>query len=79
MNKFSIDFVSDMDHEHLMAEISFMGQRLCLIEKEQSNEKMEIEFLTDLYTVPESLRVKFNLSDFLEVVRAAREELSECE
>jgi hypothetical protein len=67
-----------MDHEHLMAEISFAGQRLCILEKELGNENMEIEFLTDLYVLPESVRMKFRLSDFEGVIRTAREELAKC-
>lgn len=78
MSDFHIDFVSEMSHEHLMAEISFMGQRLCLIDKEGGNDSMEIEFLTDLYVLPENIRMKFKLSDFEEVIRVAKEDLSRC-
>lgn len=67
-----------MDHEHLMAEISFAGQRLCIIEKEHGNENMEIEFLTDLYVLPESVQMKFRLSDFESAIRTARAELAKC-
>lgn len=78
MKEFDIDFVSDTNHEHLMAEISFAGQRLCILNKEHGNENMEIEFLTDLYILPESVQMKFKLSDFESAIRTAREELSKC-
>lgn len=78
MSNFSIDFVSEMASEHLMAEISFMGQRLCIIDKENGNENMEIEFLTDLYVLPQSVRMKFKLSDFENSIRTAKEDLERC-
>src|SRR6516164_11016837 len=75
MTGFSIDFVSDMDHEHRMAEISFNGQRLCVLDKEGGNEEMSIEFLADLYVLPESVRTKFSLAEFLKTVEIARSDL----
>lgn len=78
MNGFSIDFVSDMDHEHLMAEISFNGQRLCVLDKEGGNDQMEIEFLVDLYILPESVRMKFSLGDFMQAIETAKSDLAKC-
>jgi len=78
MTGFNIDFVSDMDHEHLVAEISFNGQRLCVIEKEGGNDKMKIEFLADLYVLPESVRMKFSLAEFLKTIEIARSDLERC-
>ncbi|MEF9387379.1 hypothetical protein V4890_17405 [Ralstonia solanacearum species complex bacterium KE056] len=78
MDDFGIDFVSDRGHEHLMAEISFKGQRLCVIDKENGNENMGIEFITDLYVLPDSIKMKFRLSDFEDAIRAAKEDLSNC-
>jgi hypothetical protein len=78
MNGFSIDFVSDMDHEHLMAEISFNGQRLCVLDKEGGNDQMEIEFLVDLYVLPESVRMKFSLGDFMKTIESAKSDLAKC-
>lgn len=78
MTEFKIDFVSDMDHEHLMAEISFNGQRLCVLDKESGNEKMEIEFLVDLYVLPESVRMKFSLSEFMKTLEIAKADLEKC-
>ncbi len=75
---FSIDFVSDMEREHLIAEISFNGQRLCGLDKEHGNEKMEIEFLADLYVLPESVRMKFSLAEFLKIIEIARSDLEKC-
>lgn len=78
VSKFDIDFVSDMNHEHLMAEISFEGQRLCIIDKEFGNDDMQIEFLVDLYVLPESVKMKFNLDDFMGAINSARDELRKC-
>lgn len=78
VSKFNIDFVSDMDHEHLTAEISFEGQRLCVIDKEGGNDSMQIEFLVDLYILPDSVKMKFSLDDFMGAVNSARDELRKC-
>ncbi|TXC84867.1 hypothetical protein FRZ40_24505 [Paraburkholderia azotifigens] len=67
-----------MDHEHLMAEISFNGQRLCVLDKEGGNDEMEIEFLADLYVLPENVRMKFSLAEFLKTVEIARSDLEKC-
>ena len=78
MTGFSIDFVSDTDHEHLTAEVSFNGQRLCVLDKESGNDRMEIEFLADLYVLPESVRIKFSLAEFLKIIEIARYDLEKC-
>jgi hypothetical protein len=78
MTGFSIDFVSDIDHEHLMAEISFNGQRLCVLDKEGGNDQMGIEFLVDLYVLPESVKMKFSLSEFMETLETAKTDLAKC-
>lgn len=78
MAEFHIDFVSDMDHEHLMAEISFGGQRLCVIDKEGGNDQMRIEFLVDLYVIPNSVEMKFSLDEFLKTLDVAKAELEKC-
>ncbi|KWK81317.1 hypothetical protein WM18_23765 [Burkholderia ubonensis] len=67
-----------MDREHLMAEISFDGQRLCVIDKGVGNDNMQIEFLVDLYILPDSVKMKFDLDDFMGVVGSARDELQKC-
>lgn len=48
-----------------MAELSFEGQRLCVIDKEGGNDSMQIEFLVDLYILPDSVKMKFSLDDFM--------------
>jgi hypothetical protein len=75
---FGIDFVNDTAHEHLLVEISYEKQRLCQISKEGGNENMEIEFLTDLYLLPESVRMKFSLKEFERCIREAADELGKC-
>ena len=78
MTGFSINFVSDMDHEQFMAEISFDDQRLCVLDNEGGNDEMEIEFLADFYVVPESVRLKFSLAEFLKTIEIARSDLEKC-
>ncbi|WP_232438161.1 hypothetical protein [Burkholderia ubonensis] len=78
MAKFNIDFVGEMDREHLMAEISFEGQRLCVIDKESGNDSMQIEFLVDLYILPDSIKMKFSLDDFMDALNSARGGLRKC-
>lgn len=78
VTKFNIDFVDEVGHDHLMAEISFEGQRLCVIDKEGGNDSMQIEFLVDLYILPDSVKMKFSLDDFMGVVSSARDELRKC-
>ncbi|WP_256253016.1 hypothetical protein [Burkholderia ubonensis] len=78
MTKFNIDFVGEMGREHLMAELSFEGQRLCVIDKEGGNDSMQIEFLVDLYILPGSVKMKFSLDDFMGAVNSARDELRKC-
>ncbi|KWO50162.1 hypothetical protein WT98_16980 [Burkholderia territorii] len=67
-----------MDHEHLVAEISFGGQRLCVIDKERGNDKMRIEFLVDLYVLSNSVNMKFSLDEFIKTLDSARAELEKC-
>ncbi|KVM81310.1 hypothetical protein WJ61_02085 [Burkholderia ubonensis] len=67
-----------MGREHLMAELSFEGQRLCVIDKEGGNDSMQIEFLVDLYILPDSIKMKFSLDDFVGALNSARGELREC-
>ncbi|MGO4153077.1 hypothetical protein [Cupriavidus sp. YAF13] len=78
MRDFQIVFVSDVDHEHLMAEISYRKQRLCLISKEGGNEKMEIEFLTEIFIIEDSVVMKFPLVEFVDVIKQAEAELRRC-
>jgi hypothetical protein len=61
-----------------MAEISFNGQRLCVLDKEGGNDRIEIEFLADLYVLPESVKMKFSLAKFVETVETARADLEKC-
>ncbi|KVG24185.1 hypothetical protein BGV70_11265 [Burkholderia ubonensis] len=67
-----------MGREHLMAELSFEGQRLCVIDKEGGNDSMQIEFLVDLYILPDSIKMKFSLDDFVGALNSARGELRKC-
>jgi hypothetical protein len=75
----SIDCVSEMTHEHLLVEISYKKQMPCQISKENGNENMEIEFLTDFYVLPQSVRMKFPLQSFEQCVKEAAAELGKCE
>lgn len=61
-----------------MAEVIFKGQRLCILDKEGGNDKMGIEFLSDIYILPESVKMKFNLSEFVKILGVAKSELEKC-
>ena len=63
-SKFNIDYVSDSFHKYLTAEISFEGQILCLICKEN----IEIGFFHLFYQDKNDVRFKFRLSDFYSIV-----------
>ena len=39
---------------------------------------MEIEFLGDLYVLPESVRMQFGLAEFLKTIEIARSGLEKC-
>jgi hypothetical protein len=78
MNNFTIDFVSENRREHLVIEIHFKNQRLCQINKEKGNENLEIEFITDLYKLPEIVEMSFPLSDFLAILEEAKTSLTAC-
>jgi hypothetical protein len=51
---------------------------LCQISKEGGNENMEIEFLTDLYILPGSVRMTFPLKEFERCIKEAADELGRC-
>ncbi|MBR8374433.1 hypothetical protein KDW20_01525 [Burkholderia cenocepacia] len=67
-----------MNREHLMAEISFNGQRLCVLDRERGVDEIEIEFLVDLYVLSDSVRMKFSLDKFIEIIEIARADLRGC-
>lgn len=79
MNEFTIDFVSDANHVHLIVEIYFKKQRLCQISKELGNENLEIEFIKDIYVLPDEILMKFPLSDFEAVLKEAQDALKTCD
>jgi hypothetical protein len=79
MNDFAIDFVSDINRDHLMVEIFFRKQRLCQISKELGNEHLEIEFLSDIYVLPSEVLMKFSLNDFEAILKEAKDSLIACE
>lgn len=72
MNNFKIDFVSDTKREHLAVEIYYQNQRLCQINKELGDDRMEIEFITDLYKLPQEVVMTFPLADFEAVILEAK-------
>lgn len=77
MSDFKIDFVSEASREFLLAEISFKGQRLCQINREDGVDRLEIEFLSDIYLMAEEVKMVFPLSEFQRVLQHAVEDLIE--
>lgn len=74
-NNFNIDFFSDTQYQLMTAEISFKGQILCQINKDKGDEHLEVEFFHDFRTSYEEVKMKFNLDEFEETLRTARDEL----
>lgn len=61
-----------------MAEIGFNGQRLWVLDREEGNDKMKMEFLINLYVLPESVKMKFSLDDFMKTINIAKSDLIKC-
>jgi hypothetical protein len=78
VNDFSIDFVSKQSWERLGVEVSYLGQRLFLLNKEHGDDKVEIEFLTDLILLPLKVGMIFPLAEFQAILDEATKELLEC-
>lgn len=74
-NEFEIDFVSDAKLEWLAVEVSFRGQRFIQLTRENGIENIEIEFLTDLYVLPEEVQMKFSMEVFMCMVNEAKQAL----
>lgn len=79
MSNFEIDFVSDLRYEHLLVEISYRQQRLCIINKEHGNDNLEIEFVSDIRILTEDVVMKFPLAEFESVLKEACNDLKACE
>ncbi len=62
----------------LLAEVSFNGQRLCVLDKEGGNDQIEVEFLVDLYILPDSIRMKFSFAEFMKTLEMAKTDLEKC-
>ena len=76
--KFEILFVDTSDEEGAVSvEIQFSGQRLCVLTVANDQETVEIEFVDDLYILPEAIRMKFPLADFHRTLQTAQEDLLE--
>jgi len=71
---FEIIFRDRFECEHLLAQIRYKNIGICEINKEQGNDRMEVELLCNdpLYN---GLDIKFPLDDFVETLRVAKAEL----
>ncbi|WP_018974451.1 hypothetical protein [Rudaea cellulosilytica] len=72
MGDFTMTFVSEEGREYLVLEVCFRSQRLFQISKEDEDEAMQIEFLTDLYLLKEEVKLKFSFSDFEKALEDAK-------
>ncbi len=75
MKKFSVDFFSDSKYKKMTAEISFDGQILCQLNKDQGFDKIEMEFFHDQRLLQKNVIMKFYVADFLEILKDVSEEL----
>lgn len=73
MKEFTMLLVDETDYECLLVEIAFNGQRLCQVSREEGPDKLRIEFLKDLYVLPDEVRMEFALDDFLAVIQESAE------
>jgi hypothetical protein len=73
--EFRMDFISHDEYEYLAVEISFRGQRLCQLFRQRTNDLIEIEFIEDRLILDSPVRLRFPLTQFLEVIQEARKEL----
>jgi hypothetical protein len=74
-SKFKIDFTSHDDYEYLAAEIYFEGQRLCQMFRHTNDDSIDIEFIEDRLLLHPPVKLRFPLSQFLEAVNVAKNEL----
>lgn len=76
MSGFGIDFLGRLGYEFLMAEITFRGQCLCELDRENGVDAMRKTFVDDLYRLPQAVEMQFPLANFLIVVEKARRALA---
>jgi len=75
LTDFEILLVDRDELEFLAAEISFKGQRLCQIYREEIDGKrgnLVIEFLQDLYVIAHDVKMIMSLQNFNLVVEQAK-------
>ncbi len=77
MTDFTLDFVSPVHYEQLAVEISYRGQILCRINKEQSADSMEVEFFHEYLLLNRKVDMKFQVSDFLSIFEKSCRDLRE--
>lgn len=70
-----LQIASDLDHDHVVAEINDDGSFLCLLSKEDNDDDVMIELPLQLpIKGPDSMR-RIPLSDFLQMINRAKEKL----
>ncbi|WP_020559063.1 hypothetical protein [Thiofilum flexile] len=72
---FSVSFFSDSNYQFMTAEIYFKTQILCQINKDKGPDKVEIELFHDWYIRDDNPKMKFLLSDFLDVLDSTVKDL----
>lgn len=76
MNAFTVDFVSPVTFEGLAAEISFNGQLLCRVDRERPDGALDVEFFHEHRFLERDARLKFPVSDFLQIFNEVCDELT---
>ncbi|WP_392551395.1 hypothetical protein RHO14_07825 [Orbus wheelerorum] len=74
-NDFEIDFFSDNKYEEITVEVSYKGQILCQLNKDKGIDNIEIEFFFDLRILTEPVTPKFPLSEFINILNEAKQDL----
>jgi len=75
-NDFELLFVTEGESANPAAEIQFGGQRLCIVRPSPEHPgQFDVEFLTDLYVLPQSVKMVFPAEAFINVLQQARSDL----
>jgi hypothetical protein len=73
---FETIFITEGESASPAAEIQFSGQRLCIVRCRSENpDQFEVEFLSDLYVLQQSVQMAFSLEAFIQVLQQARGDL----
>lgn len=74
-SNFQIDFFSDSKYEDITIEISYNGQLICQLNKDNGINNVEIEFFQDMRLLNQDVTLKFSLDKFMSILNEAKQDL----